>query len=102
LTAYFAREAVGCVVIGEPRHADGSPTKVLPEIVGLQRKLNKLFPEIEVVLHDEAFSSVEAKEAILHSGVGRKKRREKGLVDKMAATIILRDYLEETKYDNRS
>lgn len=102
LPDYFAREEVGRVVVGEPRHADGTPTKIMPEIVGLVRKLTKLFPDLEVVLHDEAFSSVAAREAILGSGVGRKKRREKGLVDKMAAVLILQDYLEETQYHNRS
>lgn len=99
---YIPREEVGCIVVGEPRHADGTPTKLMPEIVGLIRKLNKLFPDLEVILHDEAFSSSAAQEVIRRSGVGRKKRREKGLVDKMAAVLILQDYLEETKYRNRS
>lgn len=98
LDRYFAAEEVETVVIGEPRHKDGNPTKVTPHVIGLQRKLEKNYPELKVVLQDEGFTSVMAKEAILQSGLKRKKRRDKGLVDKMAATIILQEYLEVNNY----
>ena len=98
LENYFAEEAVEIVVIGEPLHADGSPTQLMPHIVGLSRKIKKMQPGITVVLQDERFTSSMAKDAILQSGVGRKKRRDKGLVDKVAATIILQEYLEAHKY----
>jgi len=64
----------------------------------LSRKIKKMQPGITVVLQDERFTSSMAKDAILQSGVGRKKRRDKGLVDKVAATIILQEYLEAHKY----
>ncbi|MEL7221658.1 MAG: Holliday junction resolvase RuvX [Bacteroidota bacterium] len=98
LENYFTEETVETVVIGEPRHADGSPTQLMRHIVGLSRKIKKMQPGIKIVLQDERFTSVMAKEAILQSGLKRKKRREKGLVDKIAATIILQEYLEEHKY----
>ena len=98
LDRYFSEEEVTTVVLGEPRHADGNPTKVTPHVIGLKRKLEKLYPELKVVLQDEAFTSFMAKEAILQSGVKRKKRRDKALVDKMAATLILREYLEANCY----
>ena len=63
-------------------------------VVGLSRKLKKLYPEKEIVLHDERFSSEDAKRAILLSGAKKKKRRDKSLVDKISAVIILQDYLE--------
>ncbi|MEZ4986765.1 MAG: Holliday junction resolvase RuvX [Saprospiraceae bacterium] len=69
-----------------------------PHIEGLGRKLQNLFPAIKIVMQDERFTSVQAKEALLQSGIGQKKRRDKGLVDKMAATILLQEYLEHTKY----
>jgi putative Holliday junction resolvase len=98
LDRYFAEEDVETVVIGEPSHKDGNPTKVTPHVIGLKRKLEKKYPELEVVLQDEGFTSVMAKEAIFQSGLKRKKRRDKSLVDKMAATIILQEYLEENIY----
>jgi putative Holliday junction resolvase len=98
IEAYMAEESVEAVVIGMPEHADGNPTELVPHIHGLARKLQQLFPGLEVVFQDERLTSVMAKAAILNSGLGRKKRQDKGLVDKVAATIILQAYLEETKY----
>lgn len=98
LENYLTEEEVETIVVGEPSHADGTPTKLVPHIIGLTRKLKKMQPGITIVMQDERFTSVMAKEAILASGVGRKKRREKGLVDKIAATIILQEYLEAHKY----
>lgn len=98
LERYLTTEQVQTIVIGEPRHADGTPTQIVPHIKGLMRRLEKRFPAIELVLQDERFTSVEAKEALLASGVNRKKRREKGLLDKIAATIILQEYLETHRY----
>ncbi|MGH1436549.1 MAG: Holliday junction resolvase RuvX [Lewinella sp.] len=98
LEKYFSEEEVETVVIGEPRHADGNPTKVTPHVIGLKRKLEKLYPQLKLVLQDEGYTSVMAKEAIMQSGLKRKKRQEKGLVDKIAATIILQEYLEANNY----
>ncbi len=100
LIAYLAEEEVETIVIGEPRHVDGTPTKLVPQIIGLARKLSKLFPAVKVVMHDERYTSEMAKEAIRNSGARRKKRRDKALVDKIAAAIILQEYLEEHKYSS--
>lgn len=101
LQDYLQREEVELIVVGEPMHLDGNPAQIMPEIVGFVRKLKKLFPDLQVVMQDERFSSEMAKEAIRRSGAKKKKRRDKALVDKMAATLILQEYLEENKYDNR-
>ncbi len=98
LQAYLEEEEVETVVIGEPLHADGTPTYLEPHIVGFIRKLEKQHPALNIVRQDERFTSVMAKEALLESGLKRKKRQEKGLVDKMAATILLQEYLETHKY----
>lgn len=98
LEDYFAEEEVETVVVGEPLHADGTPTYLEPHIVGFIRKLKKQQPDLNIVRQDERFTSVMAKEALLESGLKRKKRQEKGLVDKMAATILLQEYLEAHKY----
>mgnify|MGYP000096549731 CR=1 FL=1 len=98
LEAYFQEEEVETVVVGEPQHADGTPTYLEPHIIGFIRKLKKQQPEMNIVRQDERFTSVMAKEALLESGLKKKKRREKGLIDKMAATILLQEYLEAHKY----
>jgi putative Holliday junction resolvase len=94
LTEYFQQEEVEKVVVGEPMHKDGNPAQIAHMVVGFVRKLKKQFPQIEVVTHDERGTSVMAKEIILQSGIKQKKRRDKTLVDKIAAALILEDYLK--------
>ena len=94
LTAYFAEEEVERIVVGAPTHIDGTPTPVAEQIVGLRRKLRKHYPHIDYVERDEAYSSVTARQWIRDSGAKQKKRRDKALVDQMAALVILREYLE--------
>ncbi|MCO5277040.1 MAG: Holliday junction resolvase RuvX [Saprospiraceae bacterium] len=93
LAEYFSKEEVEKVVIGHPVHSDGAAVSFMHQIVGLQRKIKKNYPHIEVILHDEAFTSVRAKETIIKMGIPQQKRKDKSLVDKMAAVLILQDYL---------
>lgn len=97
LEDYFEREPVGTLVMGESRHKDGSPTNIHQHALGFSRKVAKRFPELEICWQDEALSSIRAMEAIRESGVPRKKRREKGRVDRIAAVIILQDFMEELR-----
>ncbi|MEL6721186.1 MAG: Holliday junction resolvase RuvX [Bacteroidota bacterium] len=90
---YCAEEEVEAFVIGYPMHLDDTPAQIAPHIIGFSRKLEKLFPDKAVTLHDERFSSEDAKRVILNSGTKKKKRRDKGLVDKVSAVLILQDYL---------
>lgn len=94
LERYLAEEAVETIVVGEPLYPDGQPAQIHHLVVGFVRKLKKLFPGTEVVMHDERFTSEDAKRIIRQSGAKKKKRREKELVDQVSATLILRDYLE--------
>lgn len=94
LENYFSEEAIDRVVLGEPLHHDDRPAQFHHHVVGLQRKLNKAFPNVDTVLWDERFTSQAAKQAILLSGVKQKKRRQKDLIDKMSAVLILQDYME--------
>lgn len=93
LTKYIQEEEVEKIVVGEPLYPDGNPAQIHHLVIGFTRKLRKLFPNIEVVLHDERFTSEEAKRVILQSGAKKKKRRDKALVDKVSAALILKDYL---------
>jgi len=98
LTEYFANEPVEEVIIGEPRHKDGNPTFLTPIVHKFGEKIGKKYPEKKITFVDESFTSSDAKAIILKSGAKKKKRREKGLVDKISAVLILQQYLESKRY----
>lgn len=98
LKKYLAAEEVETIVVGEPLYPDGRPAQIHHLVIGFVRKLQNLFPEIEVVMQDERFTSEDAKRVIQKSGARRKKRRDKALVDKVSAVLILQEYLEKKRY----
>lgn len=91
---YCSEEEVEHFIIGEPTHLDGNPTYVTPLVHKFIAELNKAFPDIPVTTWDERFTSVEAKQAILAAGFKKKQRQDKALVDRISATIILREYMD--------
>lgn len=93
LERYCSEESVDKVVFGESRHKDGNFTAIHSHALGFSRKLKQRFPELEIDWQDEFGSSRRAREILLNSGVSKKKRREKERVDKIAAVLILQDYL---------
>lgn len=94
LVGYVGREEVSKIVIGYPYHPDGNPGQLAPVIEKLGERIGKKFPLIEIVFQDESFTTKQAKEIILQSGHKKKKRRDKSLVDKVSAILILQDYLK--------
>lgn len=101
LEQYFSKEEVEEIVIGEPRHKDGNPTYLTPKVHTFAERLKKDYPEKKITFVDESFTSVEAKEAIRMSGAKKSKRRDKALVDKISAVIILQQFLESKRYSNK-
>ncbi|MCB0630046.1 MAG: Holliday junction resolvase RuvX [Saprospiraceae bacterium] len=97
LADYLAREEVEAIVIGEPLHADGQPAQIHHFVIGVVRKLRKAYPDLEVELWDERFTSEDARKIILQSGAKKKKRRDKSLVDQVSASLILSDYMESKR-----
>ena len=93
LERYFRNETVGIVVLGESRHADGQANDIQKAIEGFAERLARQFGGLEVVFQDESGSSREAMQHMLHTGVGRKKRSDKGTLDSVSAGIILERYL---------
>ncbi len=94
LKEYFSKEEVELVVFGDPKHTDGHPTHVSEKVHKFAQFLNKELPQMPIQFEDESFSSVEALQTILKSGAKKKKRREKGILDKVSAAIILERYLQ--------
>ena len=94
LKKYIAQNPVDIIVVGKPLKMDGSPSQSMTHIEPFVKKLRKECPQIEVTYHDERFTSVLAHKAIIESGVKKMARRDKALVDKVSATIILQSYME--------
>ena len=94
LADYFAREEVTTIVLGKPAQMDGTPSDTWRFIEPLAARLRRAYPDKEVTFYDERFTSVMAHRAMLESGIGRMARRDKALVDKISATIILQVYME--------
>ena len=98
LTEYLAKEDVETVVVGLPKQSDNSPSENATRVNAFVRKFKERFPQMNVVMHDERFTTVLAHQAILSGGVKKSARRDKGLADRVSAVIILQSYLEQTKY----
>jgi putative Holliday junction resolvase len=93
LRKYLAAESVERIVIGEPRNLDGSATDATALADECARVLRKNFPEVEIVRFDERYTSRLAAKSIRDSGLGKKARQQKALLDEVSATILLQDYL---------
>lgn len=100
LQNYCAEEDVECFVLGLPLHADGNPAQIAPQVDAFAVRLQKLFPDKKIVRQDERNTSNNAKKIILQSGIKKQKRRDKTLVDKIAAALILEDYMNENYWGN--
>jgi putative Holliday junction resolvase len=94
LREYLAREAVETILVGEPLNLDDSETHATEGARGFAKKLKRHFPGVAIELVDERFTSKMASDAIRNMGIRKKARREKGLVDEVAATLLLQEYLE--------
>lgn len=95
LKEYFSRETVERVVIGLPTQPNGQPSENQQRVEAFAEKFRKEFPSIPLEYFDERFTSVLAHQAILSSGIGKKRREnDKGLVDEISACIILQGWME--------
>ena len=84
-------------IIGEPKQKDGSASTIESEISSFINLLSISFPSILIERYDERYTSKIALNFIKESGINKKKRRNKDLIDKISATIILQSYLESKK-----
>lgn len=94
LKQYLEEEKVEKIVFGMPSHLDGNPTYLVEEINRFANELKSLKPDLLIDFQNENFSSQQAKEIILKSGLTRKQRQDKSRVDKISAVIILQRYLK--------
>lgn len=93
LKKYFSQEVVEKVLIGYPTHADGNPTHATPLVDQFIIGFKKNFPLIPIEPIDERYSSKFASQAIAAMGLKKKQREQKGIVDEVAAVMLLQEYL---------
>ncbi len=94
LADYFSKNDVDIIVLGKPSQMNGQPSETMRFIEPLAGRLRHAYPNKQVVLYDERFTSVLAHRTILDSGIGKMARRDKALVDRISATIILQSYMD--------
>lgn len=95
LKDYLSREPVQTIVVGDPRNLDDSATDATAGADDFVKKLKRHFPRVGVERIDERYSSKQASRAMLDMGLKKKDRQRKELVDEVAATLMLQQYLEQ-------
>ena len=95
LEEYLKKETVEMILIGDPRNLDDSPTELSGDVRRIIGILERKFPSIPVKTMDERYSSLLASRAMVAMGMKKIRRREKGIVDQVAATMMLQEYLSK-------
>lgn len=97
LSQLLLRENIECIVIGEPRRLNYEMSATTEMVHKFGDRLQKLHPHIAIKYVDERLTSKIAQSTLLDSGIGKKKRREKGRLDAISAALILQTYLESPR-----
>ena len=93
LERYFSEENVELILLGEPKQMNNTASESEVNIAEFLKKFSEKFPEKKVVRVDERFTSKMAFQTMIDSGLKKKQRKNKALVDEISATIILQSYL---------
>lgn len=97
LQDYTKKENVEKIIVGLPKQLNGTPSESMNYITPFLNRLRKVLPDIPVEMYDERFTSTIAHKAMLDGGMKKKDRQNKEIVDTIAASIILNDYLQSNK-----
>lgn len=98
LETYLQTENVSKIIVGEPKRLNNEASSIATEINKFVEKLSQLFPKIEIVRLDERFTSKIAFQTMIDSGLKKKQRQNKALLDEIAATILLQDYMSSQRF----
>ncbi len=93
LETYFQKEKVETIVVGEPKKMNGEATDATVHVNNFVKQLQKKFPEMKIERVDERFTSKMAFQTMIDSGLKKKARQNKELIDEISATIILQSYM---------
>lgn len=92
---YLKENNVEKIIMGLPTYLNGDHSTTTEKVLAYAKKLEKEFPHIPIVLVDERYTSSMAFQTMIDSGISKKKRQNKGLIDKISASIILKSYMDE-------
>lgn len=94
LKSYAQKEVIETFIVGMPRRLDNTESENAARVKVFIKQLQKIFPHVPVLTHDERFTSSMALQSMIAGGSKKSDRREKGNIDKISATIILQSYME--------
>jgi putative holliday junction resolvase len=95
LNSYVTKEKVDKFIVGYPKTLSNEDSEAMTYVRPFVKTLQNKFPEIEVILADERFTSKIAFQTMIDAGLGKKKRKNKELIDTISATLILQTYLNQ-------
>lgn len=98
LENYFKTNKISKIIVGEPKRMNNEASSIGAEINKFSEKLANLYPQIEIIRIDERFTSKIAFQTMIDGGLKKKQRRNKALVDEIAATILLQDYMSSNRF----
>jgi putative holliday junction resolvase len=98
LKNYFEKEKVEKVLLGKPIQMNGEPSQSTEVIEKFSSKFTIFFPEMPLERVDERFTSKMAFQTMIDSGLKKKQRQNKALIDEISATIMLQDYLSKKSF----
>ena len=101
LVDYCASHVVETCVVGLPKQMDNSPSAIEPKIAAFIARLQKALPELAIVRHDERFTSKMAFQSMLDGGLKKEQRKNKGLIDKISATLLLQSFLDASLHSKK-
>ena len=99
LDDYLKKEQVECIVIGNPKQLDNTPSQSAQHVVGFTRKLKEKYPALKIELLDERFTSKMSQQAMIAAGSTKKQRQNKETIDMLSAVLLLQTYLEKKKFN---
>lgn len=95
LQAEIPKLGVGTIVLGEPKRLNNEDTHSSENVRLLREALEKNFPLQKIVMVDERFTSKMAFQTMIDSGLKKKQRKNKAMVDEISATLILQSYMQQ-------
>jgi putative Holliday junction resolvase len=98
LETYFKKEEVVCLLVGNPKKLDNTPSETAQHVVGFTRKMREKYPNLKIELLDERFTTVMAKQAMIDAGSTKTQRKNKENLDKISAVLLLQNYLETKRF----
>jgi len=101
LKNYFIKEKVDIIIVGLAKKLNNTDSSSMQFIKPFTEKLKQTFPELQIEMYDERYTSKLALQAMIESGASKKTRRNKALLDSISATILLQNYLEFLKFNKK-